>query len=97
MTASFVATPTAQPPREHAGGGFCLQDIRKSTFRENLGFPFIYLYKIVAGRLGNSETWLRTLYRLGFTFVAPGFTSHFPCDYERKLRQQLENPQSSDR
>lgn len=74
-----------------------VQDIRKSNLRENLGFPFIYFAQIVAGRLANSETWLRTVYRVGFAFVAPGFISHFPCDYERKLRQQLENKQSDGR
>lgn len=70
-----------------------LQEIRASNFRESAGFPVIYLTKIVLGRLRNDETWLRTLYRVAFTFVAPGFTSHFPCEYERKLRKQLESTQ----
>ncbi len=32
------------------------------------------------------ESWLRTVYRVALSLVAPGFISHFPCDYELRLR-----------
>lgn len=61
------------------------------TRRRYAGFPLLYVYKIGAGRLGRRrESWLRTLYRISFVFVLPGFVDHFPCEYERKTRASLE-------
>lgn len=64
--------------------------IRRAALLENLGFPVLYLYKIVAGRLWRRESWLRTLYRISFLLGFPGFTEHFPSNYEIKMRAALE-------
>lgn len=34
------------------------------------------------------ENFLRTLERVAFFFLAPGFTDHWPSDYEFKVRTQ---------
>eukprot|EP00208_Stichococcus_sp_RCC1054_P003189 CAMPEP_0206136652 /NCGR_PEP_ID=MMETSP1473-20131121/1891_1 /ASSEMBLY_ACC=CAM_ASM_001109 /TAXON_ID=1461547 /ORGANISM="Stichococcus sp, Strain RCC1054" /LENGTH=812 /DNA_ID=CAMNT_0053529351 /DNA_START=361 /DNA_END=2799 /DNA_ORIENTATION=- len=66
------------------------EEIKGTTLYENIGFPFIYVYDIFAGRLGQRrESWLRTLYRISFIIAAPGFTNHFPCAYELKMRAAL--------
>lgn len=50
----------------------------------------LYFYKIAAGRLWRRESWLRTLYRISFILGFPGFTEHFPSNYEIKMRAALE-------
>lgn len=71
------------------------EEIKSAALRETIGFPFLYVYNIAAGRLGKRrESWLRTLYRVGFMFVLPGFISHFPCEYERQMRRALEHAKS---
>jgi hypothetical protein len=38
--------------------------------------------------LVQGENWVRCLFRFMLTFT-PGFSDHFPCDYERALREEL--------
>lgn len=71
-------------------------ELRRRALIENLGFPFLYVYKLVAGRVGRRrESWLRTMYRVTFIVAAPGFSSHFPCEYELQMRAALEHKQTT--
>ena len=63
--------------------------ITKEHAKETWGFIPLYMYKIGAG-VTNGESPLRLFYRLLFVLGA-GFNDHIPCDYEKKLRQNLED------
>lgn len=62
-----------------------------TEYKLGAGFPVLYFYKVIAGRAWPPrESWLRTFYRFAFLLGFPGFTEHFPSNYEIKMRAALE-------
>ncbi|KAK9808596.1 hypothetical protein WJX72_000227 [[Myrmecia] bisecta] len=68
------------------------KQITKWRRREAWGFLPLGFYKIGHGVVGSDEhSLLRGLYRFMLLFVLPGLGDHWPSDYERMLRRQLQD------
>ena len=57
---------------------------------EGIGFVPLQLYKIVRGLARRQESGLRSVYRLVLLVLLPGLSDHYPADYERQLRLNLQ-------
>ncbi len=66
------------------------EEIRKWHSYEAWGYIPIHLYKTAANLISLTESPVRTMYRLALLFTLPGLSDHFPADYERLLRDIVE-------